>query len=221
MVKMDSKKNMVLLGLIVALIGVLSIFINLTGVTVFDLMLFAAGAALLLLYRTKRKSWSLILGGYLAYFGFSQVLNNLTRGFFSEPLFIAMFFIVPALIFFVLYFDKNKRGLLIPASLLFWLGLHFILRDIRIPFALFSNFYLYMAAAFFTIFMFAKNYMGKWPLYTSIVLLVIGAFEVIISVSDNLLFTNYGILGPVAVVLAGVVIVITALLKNRNNRKDQ
>ncbi len=215
---MDSKKNMVLLGLIVVLIGLLSILINFTSISIIDLMLIAGGSALLLLYRTKRKSWSLIFGGYLAYFGFSQVLNNLTNGFFSEYLFIAMFFIVPALIFFTLYFDKNKKGLLIPASLLFWLGLYLMLRDIRFLFFPGLNFFLYMGAAFFTIFMFAKNYMGKWPLYASVTLTGIGVLNIFKNLTLGIFSPGFRIMGSVIITIIGVIIIIRAVIKNRGRQ---
>jgi hypothetical protein len=81
------------------------------------------GLALLLVYRTKKRALPLIAGAYLTYIG----IMNITRMFATirilDSLFGAMFFVVPGLIFLVLYIERDARWMLTPAVVLTVTGL--------------------------------------------------------------------------------------------------
>jgi len=115
------KPNKILVGIILVLVGVFSLLRNYIPFNFGMLMMLVTGLALLLLYRQKKAVWSLFAGAYLTYFGALQFLGwvGIRLG---GHVFVGMFFIVPGIIFMVLYLEKKKRGLLIPSCVLLCLG---------------------------------------------------------------------------------------------------
>ena len=92
-------------------------------------IVFVTGLALLLLYRQKKAVWALFAGGYISFIGLMMFMSWANIGLKSNAI-AGMFFIVPGILFMVLYFNKHKIGLLIPSCLLLWSGTFFILINI-------------------------------------------------------------------------------------------
>ena len=129
---MGSRQNQLLFGVIILLVGLYALFRPTFSFSVSALMFTISGLSFLLLYRTKRKSWSLVLGGYLTYIGIMKFVQPYVRLNEAFNIIGPLFFIVPSLLFLVLYYDKNKRGLLLPAMLMLCFGVFLFMKDLAI-----------------------------------------------------------------------------------------
>lgn len=163
---MPSKRNQLILAAVLLVAGIVFLINPDIGFGMTSLVPFAAGAAFLLLYHTKRKAWSLFMG--VAFMGIG-IVNFIGSHLGSYSLLNAvgsMFFIVPAVIFLVLYFDKNRRGLLIPACFMLWFGIFTFLKSFYAfegsGFALFCG---CIGLAFLMLYVIAKRIYGRWTLY--------------------------------------------------------
>ena len=174
---MNFKKNKLLLGIIILIIGTVAL---LGGTPIFKgigyFVTLFAGLAFLLLYKTKRKLWSLFIGGFLTYIGTVHIITPLIGRRLANNMFGAMFFLVPAIAFFVLYLYKNKRGLIVPAAVMLWFGIFLCIKDTPV-FNWFNTsglFFLCMGASFFMIYIMGR--FGKWSVITGITLSMFGFF---------------------------------------------
>lgn len=177
---MPSKPNTLIIGAALFLLGILSLFwpgisFGLTSVT-----FLGAGLALLLLYRTKRKIWSLAAGVLLSYIGVMNFLKPYLGNFFSLNMLSAMFFIVPAIIFLVLFYDRNKRNLLLPACLMLWFGVFILLKDLymferNMP----ALFFACIGLAFLTLYILGRDIFGKWPVFGAAAMGIIWLFTMV------------------------------------------
>jgi len=116
------RSNKILIGVVLVLIGLFSLVTHFLHINYGLLTLFVVGVALILLYRTKRKKWSLVAGGYVIYFALAFAVHGTALAGIFPSAVAAMFFIVPGIIFLALWFDTRKKGLLLPGSLLAWIG---------------------------------------------------------------------------------------------------
>ena len=209
---MGTGKNRLLLGVIIMLIGLYALFRPSVEFSLSAVMFTVCGGAFLLLYYTKRKSWSLVLGGYLTYtgvMGFVQPHIPLNE---AIDIVGTMFFIVPSIIFLVLYYDKNKRGLLMPAMLMLCFGVFLFSKDLQLfhghGWLLFT---LCMGAAFVLTFLLGRGYSRRSTLYFGcgviiVGLLAFGGFSML-----KTMLANMPQLIAVALILAAAVIIIHAL----------
>ena len=173
---MNSKGEQIVIGLIVLFCGV---FIAANGSFGFDLgavSLLALGLGFILMYRTKRKNWALVLGVYLAYFGLSfSVIETFPESnsglHLVETLTGSLFFAVTGLMFVVLFYDKNKRGLLIPGVLLVGSGINSFLNHICSADLLWAKLLIY-SVCFYIIYRLGSYFLSRWPKYLSIFLLI-------------------------------------------------
>ncbi len=209
---MNKKSNQVLIGVILILIALFSILKTYISLDYSAITLLVMGMAFLLLYRTKRKSWSLILGGYMIYFGsaqlfLSQVPNSILAG---------MFFIVPGAFFLVLYYDKNKRGLLVPACILIWIGVAFIfVSSIALSFfAELGIFIICFGFSLFSIYFLGRYHVTKFLLYFGGFFVLIGALftrniakNFFLEIGDLPSILTYIVLG------VGIIIIVNAIRK--------
>lgn len=213
---MTSRSNQLLLGVIVLLLGLFVLFQRYIFIDLTAIMLIVCGGALVVLYKTKHKSWSLILGGYMIYIGVTNIIGYYIPGFNAWDIIGAMFFIVPGIIFFILYFEKGKRGLLIPASILVWLGLFTIVKNLSfININKFSLWLVFMGFAFYTVNFFGRGFMSRWAFKVGTILVFIsiicmGGFwkfaELLKSIPQ---------LFAVFLILLSVVIIIKALINHK------
>jgi len=216
---MNIKRNRILLGTVIAIIG-LAIFFKpgagfFTGL--WSALAFCLGLALILLYRTKRKIWSLIIGGYLAYYGAASFLTPIIGHKIFTDLLGAMFFLVPATAFLIIYKDKNRRELLIPASFMLWFGLFLGVRAVPFVRGLDTAglFMTFMGAALVT----ANAIDRARPVKTGMVLYV-GAGLAAVGLLRIFVANPFDILGGIggvaaaALVALGLLIIIRAV-RNR------
>jgi len=142
------------------------------------LIIILCGLALLLVYKMKRKTMPLILGVYMAYLGVVILAGN----GLANSLFISMFFIVPGIIFMVLFFDKNKYKLLLPGMVLICFGLFLLVRGLPIISLLstVSLLALFMAMPFFAAHCLSRGYIGKWVTVVGWGLIVVGIVTAIL-----------------------------------------
>jgi len=212
-VQVESRKRQYILAAGLLLIGLLLI-LPLPSFRMSSFVLFICGVVLLLGYKTKRNSLVLIFGGFLTYLGAMQILQmfipNGDNGLLGT-LFRAMWFIVPGTVFMVLYFDKGKRGLLVPASILIWTGIYTFVRALPIigtitgGFALFA---LFAGLAFFTVYVLSDKYGGKWPLY--IAFFGVGYF---VAVTAAALLISLGTVIGVLILMLGLYVLFKELKK--------
>ena len=169
------KPNQILVGIIVMLIGVFSLLRIYISFNFGMLLILVIGLALLLLYQQKKTVWALFAGGYMTFFGLMQLLTWVGFGPGVHTI-AGMFFIVPGVIFMTLYFDKNKRGLLIPSCILLWFGLYFVL--IRVPvFGMRSSFgmaVICLGCSLCTAYGIGRSHLSRWVRNLGVFLLVAG-----------------------------------------------
>jgi len=209
---MGSRSNQLLLGIIILLIGLLALFRPTFSFSVSAMMFTICGLAFLLLYRTKRKSWSLVLGGYLAYIGIMGFVQPYVR--FNEAINIigTLFFIVPSILFLVLYYDKDKRGLLMPSMLMLCFGVFLFTKDLDIFRAHgMLLFLLCMGAAFVLTFLLGRGYSRRFTLFFGGSVMAVGLiFGGGLSILRAML-TNMPQLLAILVILGSAFIIIHAL----------
>jgi len=118
---MNIRLNKLLLCIIIALICIFYLVQNIITMEYGTLFTLCLSSAFLLLYKTKKKRWSLVLGLYLLFMGLGSFFS---QSFFSVVLdfFGAMFFLVPGAIFFILYREKKKKPFLIISVILILVG---------------------------------------------------------------------------------------------------
>ena len=208
---MNLKSNQILIGIILLIVGAAALFQNIHGFSLGNLSYLIAGGAFLLLYRTKRKYWSLMLGVLLSSIGVSRVLSAFFGLYTSTA---AMFFLIPAIIFLVLYLDKNKQKMLLPGMVLLWFGIFLAVRNMAVFYALpFNLFFMCMGAAFFCVYFMGKGYIGRWPIYLGILLLLLGGILRIPFFPVLFIMVNIPVFISLAVICAGVYIIIKAFFK--------
>jgi len=211
---MDQKRNQILLGVIILILGIMSLwqdFFALSYLRAVPFILFAAsGFSLLLLYRTKRKGWSLCLGCYLVYIGLMTVrLGDFSLSRYLLP---AMFFIVPGFIFLVLCFDKNRHGLLIPGFVMFWFGVFLIATRFRfLQTASGAIFLMCMGSAFACARVFGKPPAGKWAAVLGALLLLFSLQQFFNLPFFERILSFIPLLGSLIIIAAAVVIIMRAM----------
>ncbi|MDR1687680.1 MAG: hypothetical protein LBS21_03600 [Clostridiales bacterium] len=213
---MNIKGNQILLGIILLLVGVLTLFYNTFNLSYGKIAVFAVlsvcGFAFLLLYRTKRKSWSLILGANLVYIA----LINFPLGAFSlaSHLLPPMFFIVPSFIFLVLYFDKGKRGLLLPGSFFLAIGIFIFLTtfDFLAP-AYGILFFSLIGASFVFARIIGKTFIGRWAEFLCVACFCIAILQLVNLPGLEFALRYAPQAGSVLIIAASIVIILRAIKK--------
>jgi len=209
---MGSRSNQLLLGIIMLLIGLFALFRPTVSFSFSAVMFTVCGFAFVLLYHTKRKSWSLVLGGYLLYFGVMGFVQPLFRIGETINFVSTMFFIVPSVIFLILYYDKNKRGLLLPAMLMLWFGVFLFSKDLAVFLA--HGGLLFMVCfgcAFVMTFLLGRGGVWRGTLFVGFVLIAAGfIFFGGLSIVF-VLFGNLPQLLPILFILISGAVIIRAL----------
>ena len=146
-------------GILIIFVGVMALLqqIPYIGYLNFSTLLF--GAAFLGLYYTKKKDWALWIGIPLTILGTVDVFKVL-----RFPLGDGVLLMLLGIGLFYGYYRKKSLGLLVPASILIWLGTYEVLEDIawlnRFEGSLF---FLCMSACILTIYILAEPRISeKW-----------------------------------------------------------
>jgi hypothetical protein len=179
------------------------------------------GLALLLLYWIKRKTLALIAGAYMTLFGAANIVNSLgigkTIGFdkiFPAIISGSVFFLIPGIIFLLLYFQKNKRALLLPGFLFLWMYVYFIL--LRVPF------FARNSVAFFLMCVglggvcacfIGRGFIGARPRYVSICVTAAGLAGLLNLKPPELPFGSPSKIVPFILMGVGVLVIIAARKK--------
>ena len=116
---MNFRLNRLLLYIIIVLIGVFCLIQSFLNLVSGSLFIFCLSIAFLLLYKTKGKRWSLVLGLYLLFVGLSSFLGH--------SMFTSIFFFVPAFISLILYRERRKKKFLVISMILFFIGISILI----------------------------------------------------------------------------------------------
>ena len=206
---MTSKPNRFLIGLIFIIMGVYFLADNVFDFKIMDTTLLIAGGACLLLYWTKKQTWSLIVGIILCALGLFKA------GIFSGvTIFLAIIFLIPGIIFMVRYFVSRSSALLVMGPIFTFFGLFILLLDI----AVFDGygmvtFFVCMALAFLIIYILGKNEMGKWPLFPTGIFLIFALAVYIGKSPISLFFDVIPSVVPILFIVLGVFIIAKAIFK--------
>jgi hypothetical protein len=185
---MNLKNNKVLIALLIIICGAV-IYAPLPMFNIGSFIILFCGLALLFVYMTKQKTIPLILGGYMTYLGVMQVTRMFVRVSIIESLFSAMFFLVPGIIFLILFFEKGKRFLVYPAIFLIYIGIFVFLRDlpvIRLA-GLAPMMLLAVSLSFFTVYAVNREHTGyykdsgMWAMYLGGVFLAAAALFFVVA----------------------------------------
>lgn len=212
---MNSKSNKMLFGIIILLLGIFSLIQNEFGFSLTDLTILAGGFAFILLFKTKGKTWALIPGAFLSYLGIIGILDKLLPRYFMSNFIGAMFFIVPGIIFLVLFFSRSKSGLLIPASILIWLGIFVIIA--RMPFFVRtgSMFICCFGMSLITMYLLGKHFIKKLILYIGVGFVAFGVFS---NFGIDVSFPRYSEISKffgIAMILSSILIIFSAFKRRR------
>lgn len=174
---MKTDYNKIVIALIIFLTGVFSLTAIYFGFDYKYILPLVAGAAFLLLYKTKSKTWALIPGIYMLYFGICCFLLPFGVGYGN--LFVSMFFAAPGIIFIVLYFKNLKRLFLNIGAFLLSIGIFFIIAPIYIG----NLFFLFIGCIGInmlvkTVFLYNCNI--KFKGYFAVVMILIGFWRLLI-----------------------------------------
>ena len=161
---MQLKSEQMVLGVIVLILGMFLVF---SGFNIASTSFTGAGLGLILLYKTKKKSWALILGCFFILAGSLSIIGS--------RLIWNIFPLVTGICFLSIFYEKNRKGLLIPGVLLIGFSVKNILAML-LP-VVHSNIgwisMLVYSVSFYAIYKLGGYFLGKWPKYVSAVLLIL------------------------------------------------
>lgn len=198
---MEFKSNQFLIGIILLSFGVITLLKNLFHINYLPISLLIVGFSFLMLYITKKKSWSLIIGVYSLCFGIANLLGTFGITSINDSLGIIVFFGVPGIIFLVLFLDKNKRGLLMPSSIFIWMTIYIITSKFYIN-SNSSLFFLCMSMAFLMAYFLGKDFLGKWTFYISMFLFIMSVY---ISMKGKFILNPW--LSPTLIIIIGLILI--------------
>lgn len=213
-IDMQEGRNKFLVGVILVLIGIYLLLNRVFGFNLIPfqgLMCFFLGGALLLLYNTKRKTWALVMGSILFFIGFLDGASSLSL----HPNIIASgVFLIPGIIFMILYQQTKTLGFLIPASILLWFGGFIMMTIFSIPGVIQGGlFFVFMGMSFVMMYLIGKERIGKWPFVPASILLGFGGV-ILLTSSLRIAIKLFPIIIPTVLIGIGIYIIF-------RNRKQQ
>lgn len=120
------------MGIILIIIGMLFIIKKYFNFSFSAMIWLILGLSFFVLYKNKGKKWALIPSGYFFYLGIILILNAF--GINTFLLTVDSFFIVPGIVFIILFFDKKNILFLRCACVFLSIGIFIILnRILKIP----------------------------------------------------------------------------------------
>lgn len=206
---MELKSNKFLIGLICIIVGIYFVANEYFDFKMGDAFLFIWGGAFLLLYHTKRKIWSLVIGIMVYAILIFRAFPN-----FGGSILVAMIFIIPGIIFMVLYFSNRKNSFLIIGSIFTWFGVFIFLTGVPSLDGMGGAvFFITMGMAFFTMYLLNRKEIGKWPLFLAILLVILGFISYYGTSPFKFIFRLPSIIPIIFIILGIVIIIKTAISK--------
>ncbi|NLL70995.1 MAG: hypothetical protein GX238_07685 [Epulopiscium sp.] len=211
---MKDNRNQSLIGVILVLIGMYLLANRVFGIDILPfqgLMWLFVGGALLLLYNTKRKTWALVLGSLFILVG---LLGNLSSTSLDPSIIASLVFIIPGIVFMVLYRQTRTPGFLIPGSILLWFGSFIFITIFPIPNVIQGGlFFLFIGMSFVMMYLLGKDMIGKWPLIPASILIGFGGV-ILLTSSLRVAIRFFPYIIPVILIGIGVWIIV------QNRRKQ-
>lgn len=208
---MRHKRNGALFGALLIIVGVFILFSRPYGLSLGYIPWLAAGSALLLLYYSKRATWSLALGALL--FGLSLHAALISFGITALEQYAVLFFFIPGAIFMTLFLTKNRQGLLVPASVLLWAGVGLTLRKLPFLPARVSILALCLGMALITIYLLGNARISRGYLFFGAIVCLLGLYPLVKPLSFSF---DSGKIGGTAIVLLGVILIVRAFRAGKN-----
>ncbi len=206
---MESKYNKLLIGLICIILGVYFIsnrYFNFNNMG--NTVMFVLAGALILLYHTKRKVWALVSGIIIYALWLFKMFPHL-----GGSIITAMIFLVPGIIFLVLYFSKYRNPFLVIGSIFTWFSIFIFLTCIpQLSINRSSIFFICMGAAFFTMYLINKYEMGRWAIIFATLLIFLGIIQIFGS-PFNIIFKTIPSIMPIILIVLGIIIIAKTFLK--------
>lgn len=207
---MDSKSNKLLIGLICIILGIYFISNQYFNISMGNTVMFILGGALLLLYHTKHKVWALVTGIIIYALWIFKVFPHL-----GGSILMSMIFIVPGIIFIVLYFSKYRNPFLVTGSIFTWFGIFIFLTAIpQLGIRGSSVFFICMGAAFLTMYLINKYEMGKWTIIFAFLLMLLGIIQLFGS-PFSIIFRVMPSIMPVILIVLGLIIIIKSTIAKK------
>ena len=205
---MNLKNNQLIIGAVL-IVAAFFVLFDFSGAFNFkSVFFFAAGGAMLCLYRVKNITWALIIGCFLVYVGGMDVFKHFISSFVYS-LVGGMIFLAPSAILFIRYYEKNKREALMPACLLLWLGLFIIFN--RLPF------FFCIGAAFITAYALGKGSVKRIWAYIGALMILFNAVITVLGfglgLGFRLLFGFTPLFLSVSMIALGGLIILAAFKK--------
>lgn len=203
---MESKSNKLLIGIILIILGIYFISNHYFNFKMGETILFILGGSLLLLYHTKQKVWALITGIILCALWVFKAFPELGGNILA-----AVIFLIPGIIFMILYFSKYRNSFLVTGAIFIWFGIFIVLSGIHIlGISSGGIFFICMGLSFFTMYLLNRYEMGKWTLILSIILIFFG-ITVYIGSPFKIIFNMIPAILPIAFIAIGIIIIVKAL----------
>lgn len=208
----EGKSNSgLLLGIVIIILGIQLLLKNVFNLDFGKLSALICGGALILLYVNKKKVWALVLGIVLVVISSQDILRQFS--FFNNTVAASLIFLIPGIIFFVLYSKNKSSGFLITSSFLIWLGIGYLLSGIGLSRQLGNIFFGCSGFAFVTIYFFGKEELGKWPIVTGCIILAFWMMSNIFNGLKNLFAIPH--ISWIILIIAGILIVRHNINKDR------
>ena len=203
-------RNKILIGIILLIIGITTIFLPSFMPWLNSLVIAALGFAFFLLYKTKHKLWALVLAVVFLFISCDDLVRmvpflpddfakNITQGFRL---------LIPGGAMLIYYFDKKSNFLLLPSMLLIWLG--FSIFGMCLPFLKLSPL-LYIAGAFMCCALISKHG-AKTYRNIGLICLLLGC---IMNVRHMVNFGNHQNMIVSLIIIVLAIIMIVRAVKNR------
>lgn len=203
---MEAKSNKLLIGIILIILGIYFVANSYFNFRMGETVLFVLGGALLLLYHTKRKVWALISGVMIYTVWIFKTFPHL-----SGNIFAAAIFLIPGIIFMILYFSKYRNSFLVTGSIFTWFGIFMVLGAVPgLRISTGALFFICMGLSFFTMYLLNRYSMGKWTLILSIILIFLG-ISTYIGSPFRIVFNIIPSVVPIILIAVGIIIIIKAV----------
>lgn len=211
---MGTRKNQILLGVILLLIGVYTIAVKYFNINYGSFPVVMFGGTLILLYYTKNKPWALMVGSIVLLCGMSNILRHIPV--IGDSLLGALLFMLPGIILILMYIRRKNICCIIPGCFAVWIGIFIILSSIPMCSSIAGAlFFICFGLAFLSSYFISNKRLGVWTVILSSVMFIIGIFFMI-GINPVSIYFNYSAYLGSLVLIAFSIFIIIKGIKNKN-----